>query len=296
MKSDPRCITIDGDKLKGKRKEKGLTQDQLAEKGGISVETLRKKERPGPQNMFKHSVVALANALDCETCDLSYDQEIVEDEAEVADILQLKDDSVKEPLCDEPLLELSQYADEPLRMATRGLLKASGSKDRVSYAIAAISGYMRSIVWRAPELKFHMKGLVSAIVKSYDSAGLDDETSTAELRANLQDNLAALRKNEALPEHAKKETELIVRLLARSAETGCKEKLLRAVKTSMYWLRDYWDIICQDQAAHYAWSDVCCMLTGAQDDYSMRASIVREINEFALYVSLLDPLYEMMHK
>ena len=296
MKSDPRCITIDGDKLKGKRKEKGLTQDQLAEKAGISVETLRKKERPGPQNMFKHSVVALANALECETCDLSYVQEKIKEKETVVDTFQANNDMVNEAIPTEPQLELSQYADEPLRMATGGLLKAFGSRDRVSYAIAAVSGYMRSIVWRAPELKFHMKGLVNVIVASYDSAGLDDETSTAELRANLQDNLAALGKNEALPEHAKKETELIVRLLARSAETGCKEKLLRAVKTSMYWLRDYWDIICQDQAAHYAWSDVCCMLTGAQDDYSMRASIVREINEFALYVSLLDPLYEMMHK
>lgn len=296
MKTDPRCITIDGDKLKRKRLKKGFTQEQLSEISGISMRTLGNTERPGPHNMFKANVIAVANALECETCDLSYDQEVTGDEADVINILQLEDSVDNEFLRTEFMLEISPYADEPLRMATEGLLKASGSKNRVSYAIAEVSGYMRSIVWRAPELKFHMKRLVSVIVKSYDSAGLDDETSTAELRVNLQDNLKALGKMEVLPEHAKKETELIVRLLSRSAETESNDKLLRAVKMSMYWLRDYWDIVCQEQAAHYAWSDVCCMLTGAPDEYSVRASIVREINEFALYVSLLDPLYEMMHK
>ena len=287
--------TVDGDKLKERRIAKGLSQEKLSKISGLHKDTIRNKEKPGPQDMREHSVVALANALECDPRELLYEQENVAEE-DVVEVSQSVDADNAEFSHTEAVLELSPYADEPLKMASSGLLKSAGSKDRVSYAIASISGYMRSIIWRVPELKFHMRGLVNVIARTFEVAVLDEETATAELRANLKDNLTALGKTEVLPEHAKKEAELIVRLLARSAETESNDKLLRAVKTAMYWLRDYWNIICQDQAAHYAWSDVCCMLTGAPDDYSVRASIVREINEFVLYVSLLDPLFEMMHK
>jgi len=295
MKPDPRCLIIDGDKFKRKRMEKGLTQEQLYDISGISVRTLVNVEKPGPYNMFKRNVVVFANIFECDPRELLYEQETVEEE-DMVEISQLEDADNAELSYTEAVLELSPYADEPLKMASSGLLKSTGSKDRVSYAIASISGYMRSIIWRVPELKFHMRGLVNIIVRSFDISSLDTETATPELRVNLQENLTALGNIESLPEHAKKEVEQITGLLDRSAETRCNEKLLRAVKASMCWLRDYWELVCKDQAAHYAWSDVCCMLTGAPDDYSTRSSILREVNEFALYVSILDPIYEMMHK
>ena len=287
--------TVDGDKLKERRIAKGLSQEKLSKISGLHKDTIRNKEKPGPQDMREHSVVALANALECAPRDLLYEQETVAEE-DVVEVSQLEDADNAEVSHTEAVLELSPYADEPLKMASSGLLKATGSKDRVSYAIASISGYMRSIIWRVPELRFHMRGLVNIIARSFDISSLDTETATPELRVNLQENLTALGNIESLPEHAKKEVEQITGLLDRSAETRCNEKLLRAVKASMCWLRDYWELVCKDQAAHYAWSDVCCMLTGAPDDYSTRSCILREVNEFALYVSILDPIYEMMHK
>lgn len=287
--------TVDGDKLKERRIAKGLSQEKLSKIAGLHKDTIRNKEKTGPQDMREHSVVALANAFACDPRELLYDQEIVAEE-DVVEASLSEDTNNVECSHTEAVLEISPYADEPLKMASSGLLKATGSKNRVSYAIASISGYMRSIIWRVPELKFHMRGLVNIIVRSFDISSLDTETATPELQVNLQENLMALGKINSLPEHAKKEAELITGLLARSAETRCNEKLLRTVKAAMYWLRDYWNTVCQDQAAHYALSDVCCMLTGVSDDYATRTAILREVNEFALYVSILDPLYEMMHK
>ena len=93
----------------------------------------------------------------------------------------------------------------------------------------------------------------------------------------------------------KMESELVVGLLVRSQMTNDVAEQLRAVKVSMYWLRDNWQYVCHKQAAYYAWSDICCMLTGAPVDYFTRSSIMEKVNEFALYVSLLDPVYAMSH-
>ena len=291
VKKDERCYVIDGDKLRGKRISLGFTQKELYERSGVGVDSIRKHEKAGPHNMYMANVVALANALQCTPQELFYVQC---ERAAVADETVPECQINESPERERPLA-ISPYADEALRMATAGLLRTTGSRERVSYAIASISGYMRSIVWRAPELKYHMSGLINVIVRSYESARLDDETSMHELRNDLRSSLLEIRNLEDLHDCANKEAGLIIDLLDGVTRSKDNDRLLRAVKLAMYWLRDYWHVICRAQAALYAWSDVCCLLGGAPDDHTTRECIMREVNEFALYVSLLDPLYEMMH-
>lgn len=301
-KEDKRCFVIEGTKLKNKRREMNLTQEKLAEIIDIDVSTLRKNEREGPHNMFISTVTAIATVLNCAPCDLfhegadssSFSHEPVSAKAtsefEPEDIGSDAMESMKKQL-----LTLSPYADEPLKMASAGLLKAEGSKERVSVAIASISGYMRSIIWRAPGLKNHMQRLVEAIIPALSVTELDDESAIMDLRTGLRNNMAELRDIEILPTHARTEGTLIIDLLVQSQMTNDANEQLRAIKASMFWLRDYWQFVCHEQAAYYAWSDVCCMLTGAPVDYNTRANIIASVNELALYVSLLDPLYAMMH-
>ena len=301
-KEDKRCFVIDGTKLKNKRREAGLTQVKLAEILGIDVSTLRKNEHEGPHNMFVSTVTAIATVLHCPPNDLFYEDSNLSSFS--SEPISAKAISVFEPeetdsdtleSMKKQLLTLSPYADEPLKMASAGLLNAEGSKERVSVAIASISGYMRSIIWRAPGLKNHMQRLVEAIIPALSVSELDEESTIMNLRTGLRNNMAELSDIENLPTHARTEGSIITDLLVRSQMTNDANEQLRAIKASMYWLRDYWQFVCHTQAAYYAWSDVCCMLTGAPVDYDTRANITASVNELALYVSLLDPLYAMTH-
>lgn len=301
-KEDKRCYAIDGTKLKNKRRELSLTQEQLAKMLDIDVSTLRKNEREGSHNMFISNVTAIATVLHCAPSDLFYEAANSASSstepvcAKAISELKPEDANSDEVVCREKqLLMLSPYADEPLKMASAGLLKEEGSKERVSVAIASISGYMRSIIWRAPGLKNHMQRLVEAIVPPLSVSELDDDSTILALRTGLRNNMAELSDIENLPTHARTEGTLIIDLLVRSQMTNDANEQLRAIKASMFWLRDYWQFVCHAQAAYYAWSDVCCMLTGAPVDYNTRANITASVNELALYVSLLDPLYAMIH-
>lgn len=301
-KTDSRYYLIDGTKLKNKRRKTGLTQAELAERLDMDVSTLQKNEREGPHNMFIANVTAIATMLKCNPEDLLYDsvdppdtstEQVRKTDAQASP--QAGDEASDIFIYEAQTLVLSPYADEALKMAVTGLIRASGGKNRVSMSIASISGYMRSIVWRTPGLKNHMLGLIEAIIPALGSSQLDDESAILALRTGLRNNMAELRDVEELPAHAKKEGELIVALLVRSQMANNDGEQLRAVKASMYWLRNYWQYVCQKQTAYYAWSDICCMLSGAPTDYFTRASIMTKVNEFALYVSLLDPIYEMIH-
>ena len=71
---------------------------------------------------------------------------------------------------------------------------------------------------------------------------------------------------------------------------------LKAAKSVLYWLHDYWNLICLDQAAYDALSGVCCCLASAPTDYTTRSKLVAHVNTFAAYVAMYDPVYMAMHK
>ena len=238
-KEDNRCFTIDGTKLKNKRQEMNLTQEKLAQitNPNIDVSTLRRNEHPGPHNMFVATVVAIATALHCAPTELFYEDTTLSSAADEPvcerDIFKAdQEDTGSDALITTELhmLTLSPYADEPLKMASAGLLKASGSRERVSVSIASIAGYMRSIIWRAPALMNHVQGLIEATTSALSASKLDDESTILALRTGLKNNMAELRGIEGLPVHAKMESELVVGLLVRSQMTNDVAEQLRAVK------------------------------------------------------------------
>lgn len=194
-------------------------------------------------------------------------------------------------------LHLSDRMDDVLRMASSGLDKEGGSQERVSYAIACITGYLRNIVHRAPELKKNSQGLVDAITATLASAALDsDHTSMEDLWSVIKNGIAELKELERLPKQAKQEADDIIARLQVARLDNDDVQRLRAIKATLFWLHDYWASICMEQSAYNALSGVSCAMSSAPTDYATRARLVAHVNTFAAYVAMYDPVYREIHK
>ena len=194
-------------------------------------------------------------------------------------------------------LRLSDRLDDALRMASAGLEKSEGSPERVSNAIACITGYLRSIIHRAPELKNNSQGLVDAITATLASATLDpDHTSMEDLCSVIKNGIAELKELDQLPKQAKQEADEIISRLQVARLDSDDVQRLRAIKAALFWLHDYWVSICMEQSAYNALSGVSCAMASAPTDYSIRSRLVAHVNSFAAYVAMYDPVYREMHK
>ena len=132
-------------------------------------------------------------------------------------------------------LHLSDRMDDVLRMASSGLDNEGGSPERVSYAIACITGYLRNIVHRAPELKKNSQGLVDAITATLASAALDsDHTSMEDLWSVIKNGIAELKELERLPKQAKQEADDIIARLQVARLDNDDVQRLRASKKCSY--------------------------------------------------------------
>ncbi len=194
-------------------------------------------------------------------------------------------------------LHLSDRMDNALRMASAGLEKSEGSPERVSNAIACITGYLRSIIHRAPELKKNSQGLVDAITATLASADLDsDHTSMEDLWSVIKNGIAELKELERLPKQAKQEADDIIARLQVARLDNDDIQRLRAIKAALFWLHDYWASICMEQSTYNALSGVSCAMASAPTDYSTRSRLVAHVNTFASYVAMYDPVYREIHK
>ena len=194
-------------------------------------------------------------------------------------------------------LHLSDRMDEALRMASAGLEKGEGSPERVSYAIACITGYLRSIIHRAPELKKNSQGLVDAITATLASAVLDpDHTSMEDLCSVVKNGIAELKELNCLPKQATQEANDIIARLQVARLDNDDAQRLRAIKAALFWLHDYWTSICMEQSAYNTLSGVSCAMASAPTDYATRSRLVAHVNAFASYVAMYDPVYMEMHK
>ncbi len=72
-----------GDLIRQKRKEKGLTQGELAEKIGVSTNSISKYERNIISNMGKSKVLALSKILDIPTISFIEAADSIEDAEEI---------------------------------------------------------------------------------------------------------------------------------------------------------------------------------------------------------------------
>ena len=273
--------------MKARRMELGLSQKALAEKSQVSQNSISAYERNANQATTA-SATALAEALDMELMELFDAPTTTTSETEVAEVT---------PCATNPPLKIISQADDILKMAAAGLEKDIGSPERVSFAIANITGYLRSIVCRAPKLKENTQGLVDAITAALSTSVLDaDRTSMEDLWSVMKNNVAELKSLDRISVQARIEADSSIEALQKSRLDNDDIQRLKAAKSVLYWLHDYWNLICLEQAAYNALSGVCCCLASAPTDYTTRSRLVAHVNTFAAYVAMYDPVYIAMHK
>ena len=286
--TNPNYLLPKGEMLKARRMELGLTQDDLAGKAKVSKNTISNYERNVSQ-ATPSSATALAETLEMELMDLFDTPAPTVDEALDAEMVEVVVNA------NNPPLKITSQADDILKMAAAGLEKDDGSPERVSFAIANISGYLRSsIIHRAPKLKEHTQGLVDTITVALSTAILDpDRTSMEDLWSVMKNGIAELKALDRIPAQAKVEADAAIAALQKSRMDNDDTQRLQAVKAVLYWLHDYWTSICKEQAAYNALSGVCCCLASAPTDYSIRSRLVAHVNTFAAYV---DTVLQFFHK
>lgn len=276
--------------MKERRIKLGLTQKTLAEKSHVSENSISAYERNSSRAM-PDSATALAKALDMELLDLFDAPTSTASETSETEVVEVT------PCATNPPLKITSQADDILKMAAAGLERDDGSPERVSFAIANITGYLRSIVYRAPKLKENTQGLVDAITAALSTSVLDaDRTSMEDLWSVMKNNVAELKDHDRLSAQARIEADSSIETLQKSRIDNDDTQRLKAVKSVLYWLHDYWNLIYSEQAAYDALSGVCCCLASASTDYATRSKLVAHVNTFAAYVAMYDPVYIAMHK
>lgn len=254
--------------MKERRIKLGLTQKTLAEKSHVSENSISAYERNTSRAM-PDSATALAKALDMELMDLFDAPTATKNEATEAEVVEVT------PCATNPPLKITSQADDILKMAAAGLERDDGSPEQVSFAIANITGYLRSIVYRAPKLKGNTQGLVDAITAALSTSVLDaDRTSMEDLWPVMKNNVAELKALDRISAQARIEADSSIEALQKSRLDNDDTQRLKAVKSVLFWLHDYWNLICLEQAAYNALSGVCCCLASAPTDYTTRSKLV----------------------
>lgn len=276
--------------MKERRIKLGLTQKTLAEKSHVSENSISAYERNTSRAM-PDNATALAKALDMELLDLFDAPTATASEASETEVVEVT------PCATNPPLIITSQADDILKMAAAGLERDDGSPERVSFAIANITGYLRSIVYRAPKLKENTQGLVDAITAALSTSILDaDRASMEDLWSVMKNNVAELKALDRISAQAKIEADSSIEALQKSRLDNDDTQRLKAVKSVLFWLHDYWNLIYSEQAAYDALSGVCCCLASAPTDFTTRSKLVAHVNAFAACVAMYDPIYIAMHK
>ena len=276
--------------MQDRRVKLGLTQKALAEKSHVSENSISAYERNTSRAMSDNAI-ALAKALDMELMELFDAPTATVNEASEAEVVEVT------PCTTNPPLKITSQADDILKMAAAGLERDDGSPERVSFSIANITGYLRSIVYRAPKLKENTQGLVDAITAALSTSVLDaDRTSMEDLWSVMKNNVAELKALDRISAQARIEADSSIEALQKSRLDNDDTQRLKAIKSVLFWLHDYWNLICLEQAAYDALSGVCCCLASAPTDYTTRSKLVAHVNTFAACVAMYDPVYIAMHK
>lgn len=218
--------------MKERRIKLGLTQKALAEKSHVSENSISAYERNSSRAM-PDNATALAKALGMELLDLFDAPTATASETSETEVVGVT------PCATNPPLKITSQADDILKMAAAGLERDDGSLERVSFAIANITGYLRSIVYRAPKLKENTHGLVDAITAALSTSVLDaDRTSMEDLWSVMKNNVAELKDHDRLSAQARIEADSSIETLQKSRIDNDDTQRLNAVKSVLYWLHD----------------------------------------------------------
>lgn len=284
-----RYVEIDAEKLKTRRLQMGLTQEGLSEISKVSINTISAYERNASQANLA-SAKALADALNMDIADLCTPPAVT-----VASIPKGGMEKNTTRLQNPPLKILCP-SNKVLEMAAAGLEKEEGSDEKVSLAIASITGYLGPVVYRAPELKKHTLGLVTAITSALSSAALDTShpSSTEFLWSGIKNGIAELMELNCLPEQAKREASSVLASLQQARLDNDDVQRLLAVKSALFWLHDYWTSVCMEKSAYNVLSGVSCIMVSAPTDYVTRSCLVAQVNYLVSLVAVYDPVQRMI--
>jgi len=280
-----------GKYIKKAREDAGLTQEEVASAIGCSRQTVSKWEtdRNEPfmdvlQKLSKLYNVNIEYFYGENTTDIDESKETFE--PGVIDVT-IADNSVKTENDNIVDLAFIESVDDAIQLNCAGLLKSVGSKERVTYALSGIAGYLRVAAGMFPKVKDNTQSLVNSIVAALSNATMDIENSAVNNQwPYLKNNIATLIETVSLPEQSQKEAQMIIHMMLRSRLLNDNVQKEEAIKSALFWLGDSWHHICQQSAAYSALNHVCCMLSGADTGYKTRQSIVISINSFSNLIKL----------
>lgn len=285
-----RYVKIDSEKLKSKRCEKVISQASLAELAGLHVNTISSIESNKNGKTRLDSAKRIADALEITMAELLVKNDIYEDSIrETSHPLNISGENVKK-------LTIDDSVDEPLKKAVAGLILENGSKERVSNAIAMIAGYLKSIVCRVPELKNNTLWIVDSIISTLLFSELDNQCTSIENHWSvIKVALSELMSIECVSVQAKKEADEIIKNIQQARLYSDDIRWSHVIKSLLYWLRDYWNLICIEPIAYSLLASVSCIMSSAPTDYETRYRLTTSVNNFATYVAIYDPVYKAIH-
>lgn len=282
---------IDGERLSYLRKTKGFSQQELADKAGISKRSIEDYEKQKVAGLRPNSAKRLAEALEAPLDSLLVTKidvmETVLPTAPLGEDLNAAITQDSEP--PSPPLYLNSHADSILRSACSGLLSNKCSANCVSNAIANISGYLYHLVGKIPKLREHSYLIVSNSISALASAVLEEScAANGEMWSGFKICMSELANLPQLPDYAKKETLDAIGMMTRSRMTDDMELKYMAVRSCLFWLSDNWQFIYQSSYAYSVFRYVSSMLTAAPTDYRIREQIVTGVNAFVAFIKIFD--------
>lgn len=287
-------LQINGTLLSRLRKEMGLSQEKLAGRADVSEGSIRNYEHKGVHGIHPETLKKVANALAVEPAVLIVTEDIdttLETEVQPPLVHNIEAENgafVQQDSHQEPL-RLNKIADELLTSICDGLLFATGSPERVSLSISNISAYLCSIVNQLDGLKNHSHLIISAVAPALSKSELDtDGALNADLWASFKNSMSELSEIDVLPHYARKEIVPIVDLITQARLNDDNNQRHEAIKRSLFWINDNWQLVFRHSDSYNAFRDVASMLRGAPTDYETRQYIVTSINAFISWIPLYD--------
>lgn len=282
---------IDGECLSDLRKSKGLSQQALADKAGISKRSIEDYERKKVAGIQPSSAKRLAEALEVPLDTLLITKiDLLETELPMAPIVEEPNVAIARDSENDPQpLYLNSHADSILRSACSGLLSTECSANCVSNAIAKISGYLYHLVANIPKLKEHSHLIVINSISALSSAVLEEScAANTEMWSGFKICMSELANIPQLPDYAKKEALDTISMMTHSRMTDDMELKYKAVRSCLFWLSDNWQYIHQNNYAYSVFRYVSSMLTAAPTDHQTREKIVIGVNAFVAFIKIFD--------
>lgn len=273
--------------LKKLRNAAGFKQREVADILNYRRQTISKWEtgenEPSIEDLKKLSKLYNVNI----ECFYGENNTIVDESEETFDPSVKEDNSIENEMDNLIDLAFADNVDISIKLNCAGVLESTGSEERVTYAIAGITGYLRGIVNMKPKAREHTQALVDSIVIALSNATIDVNNTSIEAQwPYLKNNISTIVETVELSEQSQKEAYIIIDKMIESRLSNDNLKKQEVIKLTLFWIGDSWSQIYMNNSAYSALSHVCCMLSGAATDFQTRQNIVTSINSFSSLIKI----------